>query len=379
MTTLASEASAAGTPLVTRTQFTVFYCTAVLSSPALSTAYSALELAAFSRFCLPAAGRQGKKVENEMNKAILRARNHLGYSKSGAGRNTARAYALYTLIPRPTTNPTILFPVWGLLQRRAVPARAPCFLSQATIDESQCSAGSSSDSSSSSSSSSSDSDSDSDSDSSGIKGGTGSCTASPPNQAAAAAAAAASPTPSPDFVIRPRVAKRAPLSPLPAASPSPQLPAAKRPTAEPPPTPPSPAARAGGGHRPPTPLFLPTPPEGLFAAGGEDIARAARREAQIEEALAAELRGREDGPFLQAMADGGAPMPVAVRALKLARAAVAACGPAGGKLYVAGLKSQISRLANDLVACRDALAAAKRSCAEWRRAALSEGAGEEAE
>ena len=106
MTTLASEASAAGIPLATRAQFSAFYCTAVLSSPALSAAYSALELAAFARFCSPAAGRQGFKVDAEMQHAIIRARNHFGYSKSGAGRNTARAYTLYTLTPHTTPNHT---------------------------------------------------------------------------------------------------------------------------------------------------------------------------------------------------------------------------------------------------------------------------------
>ena len=201
----------------------------------------------------------------------------------------------------------------------------------------------------------------------------------PAAEAAAAAAAAVDP-PSEDEVVRP--AKREPLSPLPVAQ---RSPAAKRhAAARPSPTPPQPSVTQptpppsppAGAWQPPTPLYLPSPPEGLYAAGGEEIARAARREADIEGALEDEVRARADAPHLRRMQEAGVPKTAAARALELARAAVEECGPAAGKMYVAGLKSQISELAKQLVSTRDALDKANKACAEWRRAAM--GAGGEA-
>lgn len=111
----------------------------------------------------------------------------------------------------------------------------------------------------------------------------------------------------------------------------------------------------------------------MYAAGGEEIARAARREAQLDDALKDELRARADAPHLSRMLEAGVPKPAAVRAVELARAAMAACGPAAGKTYVAGLKCQISELAKQLVSTRDALDKANKACAEWRRVAMAGG------
>ena len=111
----------------------------------------------------------------------------------------------------------------------------------------------------------------------------------------------------------------------------------------------------------------------MYAAGGEEITLAARREAQLDEALEDEVRARAEAPHLHRMLEAGVPKPAAARALELARAAVEACGPAAGKTYVAGLKSQISELAKQLVSTRDALDKANKACAEWRRAAMGAG------
>ena len=115
----------------------------------------------------------------------------------------------------------------------------------------------------------------------------------------------------------------------------------------------------------------------MFAAAGEDIGRAARREAQLDEAVEDELRGRADAPYLHRMLEAGVPKPAAVRALELARTAMRACGPAAGKAFVAGLKLQISQLAKQLVDARDALDKAKKACAEWKRIAMGAEGGEQ--
>jgi hypothetical protein len=197
-----------------------------------------------------------------------------------------------------------------------------------------------------------------------------------------AEAAAAADPPSEDEVVRP--AKREPLSPL---SVAPRSPAAKRlAAAQPSPTPPQPpetqptpppSPPVAGAWRAPTPLFLPTPPEGLYAAGGEEIARAARREAQLDGALDKQLREDADGPLLARMTAAGAPLDVAAQALSLTRAALTAAGPSAGKAYVAGLKQQIAQLARQLAESNALVTRLRKSNSEWRRAALGEGGAAE--
>jgi hypothetical protein len=100
-------------------------------------------------------------------------------------------------------------------------------------------------------------------------------------------------------------------------------------------------------------------------------------------AAAPKLRAREDAldalvdadaPRIAKMQAAGAPKSVAVRALALARAAVAAAGPSNGALYTKALKGQISVLSQKLVSANDRVEKLEKEVKTWREAAM---AGEE--
>jgi hypothetical protein len=374
---IAAEATAANVQISERSDFSAYYLKVLLASQALSAAYSALELSAFRRLTIPAAERQGKKISAAASTQLQRARSHLGFCAC-AEKPHRRTHYTRSLSPPPPPHPSAPS-VYGKFKKLSQPAVSPSrdevvFASQAGASfassshgDNSCDTTTSSEGTSSSSSSS------------------GGDSLAPAAGAAAAAAADAAAEPPADLscdeLVRP--VKREPLSPL---SSAPRPTAAKRraaarpsptppqPSADPPPSPPSPAA---GAWKPPTPLYLLSPPEGLFAAGGEDIPRAARREAQLDGALDKQLRADADGPLLARMAAAGAPMGVAAEALSLTRAAITAAGPSAGKAYVAGLKQQIAQLARQLAESNALVTRLRKSNSEWRRAALGEGGAAE--
>lgn len=407
---VAGEAAAANVKFAARAEFTAFYLNLVFSVPELERAYDAVELLGFRVLSTPAAARQGKKAPAEESAAVNVARARLGYlwqllRKGHADLCTAPAAAGELELQGSDS--------WELSQLVVAGAGAAAGGGGEGGAAAHAAAGAGGEGRAAAHAAAEPDASGADSEAELSEGeraaeraqadGGGSGSGGDAEKGGAAARVPSGGGHSDDedgencdIKVLPAGAKRA-LSPLASPASQQQPPLAKRaPRAA------RGAAASGGGGD--AAAFARYPRRFRDVSGAGDVSRsssssssssssgsssasqspaaagaraaaiayAAAREHQLDAAATAAV----DQPLVQKMAAAGAPVPLAVRALALAREAVRSLDPGAGQHYVRGLKNSIKGLAEQLVEARDRVAYLENQCKMWRDAAMGKGSGE---